>query len=233
MILRPAPRFVANTTYTYTFIRHLHHRIPLRPVPSPTPFVPDAPTFLSLIGRKLAVHASKIPSWEALFTLSSSQLRELGVEPARSRRYLLHWREKFRNGEYGVGGDAKYVSDGAAELRLVELPTDSKARIVQVATATHTPGTRKVVVNVPAGVTNPLETGDELRPLQGVRVVGAKTIQGPHLEILKGTQGLGAKLRAKEGIWEVKRGRKIDGGERRRAEVRFKRRSEENKARQR
>ncbi|KAF2810265.1 uncharacterized protein BDZ99DRAFT_462854 [Mytilinidion resinicola] len=233
MILRPTPRFVANTTYTYTSLRKLHHRIPLRPIPAPTPFVPDAPTFLSLIGRKLAVHAGKIPSWEALFTLSSSQLRELGVEPARSRRYLLQWREKFRNGEYGIGGDAKYVSDGAAELRLVEAPIESKSRIVKVATATHTPGTLKMVVNVPAGTTDPLKAGVPLKRLEGIRVVGAKTIQGPHLEIMKGTQGLGAKLRAKEGIWEVKRGRKIDGGERRQAEVRFKRRSEENKAKKR
>jgi hypothetical protein len=142
----------------------------------------------------------------------------------------MHWREKFRNGEYGIGGDANYVVDGVAPLRLVEVPTESKARIIQVATATHTPGTRKVVVNVPDVATDPAQTGVEMKLLEGVRVVGAKTIQGPHVEIVKGTHGLGAQLRAKEGIWEIKRGRKIDGGERRRAEVRFKRRSEENKA---
>ena len=85
-------------------------------IPSPTPFVPDAQTFLSLIGRNLSQHAARIPSWEALFSLTSKQLRELGVEPARSRRYLLRWREKFRNGDYGVGGDLEQVVDGCGEV---------------------------------------------------------------------------------------------------------------------
>ena len=38
-------------------------------IPRPTPFVPDPQTFLTLIGRNMAQHAAKIPSWEALFTL--------------------------------------------------------------------------------------------------------------------------------------------------------------------
>jgi hypothetical protein len=32
-----------------------------------------------------------------------------------------------------------------------------------------------------------------------------------------------------EGIWEIRRGHKVDGGERRKAEVRAKRRAAENK----
>ena len=107
--------------------RPIHHRIPLRPIPQPTPFIPDAPTFLKAIGRGLSAHASKIPSWDALFTLSSSQLKDLGIEPARTRRYLLHWREKFRNGEFGVGGDCRFVQDGVAELRVVDVPVYGNA----------------------------------------------------------------------------------------------------------
>src|ERR1700749_4146371 len=86
--------------------RHLHRVLPMEGyIPSPTPFVPDVPTFLKLIGRELSKHASKIESWEELFTLNSSQLKERGIDPPRLRRYLLRWREKFRHGEYGIGGD--------------------------------------------------------------------------------------------------------------------------------
>ncbi|KAK3197029.1 hypothetical protein GRF29_1536g312454 [Pseudopithomyces chartarum] len=124
MILR---RPLLNATATAaslpkTHVRNLQHSIPIRPAPKPTPFIPDHTSFLTAIGRGLSAHAAKIPSWEALFTLSSHQLKELGVEPARSRKYLLHWREKFRNGEYGIGGDCQHVTDGVAELKLMVAP---------------------------------------------------------------------------------------------------------------
>lgn len=221
-----------------TCTRNLQHSIPIRPVPKPTPFIPDHTTFLSAIGRGLSAHAPKIPSWEALFTLSSSQLKELGVEPARSRRYLLHWCEKFRNGEYGIGGDCQHVSDGVVELKLVEAPVGANPSGAMhprsiMSTATHEPGTRKVVVNVPAGAENPVEPLETLRSVQGVVVKGANTIKGSYVEAIKGSGGLRARIRMQEGIWEERRGHKVDGGERRKAEVRARRRAQENKDKQR
>ena len=236
MILR---RPLLNATATAaslpkTCVRNLQHSIPIRPPPKPTPFIPDHTSFLTAIGRGLSAHAPKIPSWEALFTLSSHQLKELGIEPARSRKYLLHWREKFRNGEYGIGGDCQHVTDGVAELKLMDAPVgphpipgmhERSAK----ATATHDPGTRKVVVNVPAGAEVPTEPIDTLSSVQGVVVKGAKTIKGSYLEPVKGSNGLKARIRLQEGIWEQRRGHKVDGGERRKAEVRAKRRAAENK----
>jgi hypothetical protein len=188
----------------------------MRPVPKPIPFIPDHTAFLSAIGRGLSAHATKIPSWEALFTLTSPQLKELGVEPARSRKYLLHWREKFRNGEYGIGGDCKHVADGVAELQVVQAqvpPNPALGNTISprsaAATATRDPGTRKFVVNVPVGAEAP--------------------IKGSFIEPVKGSGGLKARIRLREGIWEVRRGHKVDGGERRKAEVRAKRRAAENK----
>lgn len=228
----------AATCFQKPCVRSLHHQIPLRPVPKPIPFIPDHSTFLTAIGRGLSAHSSKIPSWEALFTLSSSQLKELGIEPARSRKYLLHWREKFRNGEYGIGGDCHHVTDGVAELRLVEAPGEPNPRLGMskhsaMATATHDPGTRKVVVNVPAGAEEPSEALETISGVDGVVVKGAKNIKGPYVEMVKGSGGLKARLRVQEGIWEIRRGHKVDGGERRRAEVRAKRRAAENKEKQR
>ncbi|KFY44220.1 hypothetical protein V494_01575 [Pseudogymnoascus sp. VKM F-4513 (FW-928)] len=61
--------------------------------------------------------------------------------------------------------------------------------------------------------------------IKGVRVKGAQTVVGSHVLPVKG----GAVIKAQEGLWEIRRGRKIDGGERRRAEVRSKRRAAERK----
>lgn len=202
-------------------------------IPSPTPFVPDAPTFLSLIGRNLSQHAAKIPSWEALFSLTSKQLRELGVEPARSRRYLLRWREKFRNGEYGVGGDLRQVVEGCGEVKVVAAPkvvSGEEGQEEVVVAETSALAGRKVVLNLPAGAPTPvLPAAAELSPVKGLKVLGAHTVSGSHVEVVKGSNGRVGRITVQEGIWEQRRGHKIDGGERRKAEVRAKRRSEERR----
>lgn len=222
---RPIPSFLLPFTQSprATQTRFLHHRMKVPKAPRPTPFVPDVKTFLTLIGRNLSQHASKIPSWNALFSLTSTQLRELGVEPPRARRYLLAWREKFRGGKFGIGGDVRHVENGQALLSIVEVPADGH----RPATATISPGKRKIVVNTKSsGGNQPL---DQLQTVEGVTVKGVSTIVGPHVLPVKG--GKDARITIKEGLWEVRRGHKIDGGERRQAEVRAKRRSEQNKAR--
>ncbi|TRX95365.1 hypothetical protein FHL15_003696 [Xylaria flabelliformis] len=191
-------------------------------IPPPTPLIPDVETFLTVIGRDLKQHASKIPDWNSLFTLSSERLRELGVEPPRSRKYLIRWRQRFRQGQYGIGGDLQHVEDGVAHLRVLEAAPG--------ADVTQTP--RKYVVNVPSN--RPLRECDpaELSRVQGYHVQGAKTIVGPYALPLKDTEG--ACITVTEGMWEDRRGHKIDGGERRRTEVRYKRRiAERREARER
>jgi hypothetical protein len=160
-----------------------------------------------------------------LFTLSSTQLRELGIEPPRSRRYLLAWRERFRQGKFGVGGNLRHVQNGEALLSVVEVPAQSSS--AETATATLSPGKRKIVVNVkdPMKVQNV----EGLEPVPGFKVKGAHTIIGPRVQPIKG--GKGAKIVVQEGLWEHRRGHKIDGGERRRAEVRDKKMREAKNAR--
>lgn len=224
--LRPIPSFLLpfaqSTRATQT--RCLHQRVKAKPIPKPTPFVPDAQTFLTLIGRNLSQHASKIPSWKALFSLTSAQLKELGVEPPRSRRYLLRWREKFRTGQHGIGGDLKTVKNGVAEVRVAEVPVT----IQDSATAPLSPVKHKVVVNVAAGGGALDMSAEQLVPVKGLKIKGAHTIVGPHVQPLKG--GKAAKIEVKEGLWEERRGHKIDGGERRQAEVRAKKRGEERRS---
>ncbi|KAI0167092.1 IGR protein motif-domain-containing protein [Hypoxylon sp. FL1284] len=194
-------------------------------IPAPTPFVPDVQTFLRVIGRGLSQHASKFPSWEALFSLTSDQLRELGVEPPRTRRYLLQWRQRFRLGRFGVGGDLRHVDEsGAARLAVLSVlesqTPDGDAKVDPARP-------RKLVVNVPPGRALADCSLDELARPRGFRVRGARTIVGPYALPLK--EGQGATVTATEGMWEDRRGHKIDGGERRRTEIRYKKRIAERR----
>lgn len=223
-VLSPLKRIPLSRQCT----RCYHGGMPKPVIPPPIPFVPDAPTFLTAIGRGLSAHASKFPTWSSLFTTTSAQMREAGVEPARSRRYLLWWLERYRNGEYGIGGDFTQVKDGVAELRVVEVPIPGKEG--QGATATRSPGVKKVVANVSVGSRMKILNSEKVTRPRGFKVVGANTIIGSHSQPIAGTGGMSAQVIMKEGIWEERRGHKVDGGERRKAEVRFKRRAAERKA---
>ncbi|PWY64279.1 hypothetical protein BO70DRAFT_391061 [Aspergillus heteromorphus CBS 117.55] len=241
MAMRSSHRLSLQVTKPFTIssqlLRNFHKDTRGASAPSPTPFVPDVQTFLSLIGRGMSKYASKLPSWESLFNLSSPELRELGIEPARQRRYLLRKREKFRSGLYGPGGDLETVVDGVAQLRVVEVPFELKhsksekdAPRPLTASATLSPGMRRVVVNVLPDATD--FTYDPSKPLKKfahMKINHGSFIQGPFLQPIKGSNGRAALIKVQEGMWEDKLGHKVDGGERRRAEVRAKKRSEERK----
>ena len=91
-------------------------------------------------------------------------------------------------------------------------------------------GIRRIVVNVPAESSEEEQAAllKQAVPVQGLKVKGVRTIVGPHVQPLKG--GIGAQIEVIEGLWEQRRGHKVDGGERRKAEVRAKKRAEARKA---
>ncbi|KAJ5780860.1 hypothetical protein N7457_006020 [Penicillium paradoxum] len=242
MTMRNAPlgslplRLFKTVSISTQCIRSLHKNAP-PPVPSPTPFVPDVQTFLTLIGREMSKQASKIPSWEELFTLNSNQLRQAGIEPARQRRYLIRKREKFRNGLYGPGGDLHTVVDGVAQLRVVEVPLKAKGLRqegtqsgVQTSSATLSPGMVKALVNLAPDATE--YTYGKKNPIKyfaHMKIHRGSQPKGPFLQPLKGSNGTAALISVQEGMWEDKRGHKVDGGERRRREVQNKKRLDERK----
>lgn len=205
---RPAAQLVGRGEQT----RCLHSSklaVP-RPVPPPIPIVPDPESFLRIIGRNLSQYSDKFPTWEALFTLTSPELKEIGIEPARSRRYLLQWLRRYREGKFGPGGDFQHVQDGKAILSVLhDLKTD-----------------KKKVVNVPAGGDAPV-SAEQGSSVQGYRVRGANKISGPYATPIGNGK---SQVIVTEGMWEFRQGQKVDGGERRKAEVRFKRRVAERKA---
>lgn len=241
MILRRTPILFQPSTFQYFrlkyppchCLRHLHARSSASqpPIPQPTPFVPDASTFLKLIGRNLSQHAGKIPTWQSLFSLTSTQLRELGVEPARTRRYLLWWRERFRKGIFGIGGDLKNVKAGGAELRVVEVPVAEAAisKPRSMSTAIGLQLTKRMIVNESPVVIKKSTSSQDLKPVGGMKVVGVRTIVGPYVQPVKGTRGSVGTIKVQEGMWEIRRGVKVDGGERRKVQVRRKRLLEERR----
>lgn len=218
-----ASPFLQRVTKIQLCSRCLHQQVSARDIPPPTPFVPDSKTFLTLIGRNLLQHAAKIPSWHSLFSIQSSELRELGVEPARTRRYLIWWRDRFKKGIHGIGGDLQDVTDGTAKLAMVKVISGKGKKGLEP--------TKKLVVNVPMDAEDASAVTDP-KPVQGMKVRGAQTIVGPYVQAVKHSQGALATIKVQEGMWEVKRGHKVDGGERRKAQVRRKRKlDEEQKAR--
>lgn len=127
-----------------------------------------------------------------------------------------------------MGGDLENVKDGGAELRVVEVPI-AKAAISKSRSTSTVIGlqrTKKMIVNAPPEV---IEKSTSLKPVDGMKVVGVRTIVGPYVQPVKGTHGSVATINVQEGMWEVRRGVKVDGGERRKLQVRRKRLLEERR----
>lgn len=106
----------------------------------------------------------------------------------------------------------KHVQQGAAQLRVAELPIVVKSSQVTIPFKK-----RKIVVNVTAGGPTLVEDMQALVPVRGLHVKGNNTIVGKAVLPLKGMTG--AQLVASEGLWEDRRGTKTDGGERRRVRI--------------
>ena len=138
---------------------------------------------------------------------------------------------------WGVGGDLRFVdAEGRAEVRVVEvgaLEGGDQGRGVNLLMGGV--GVKKMVVNTKptkgkegmgmsggGAAATGMEKGT-LRPVEGMKVRGLSNIAGPFVEPVKGTGGSVGVIRVREGMWEVRRGVKVDGGERRKAQVRRKR----------
>ena len=127
----------------------------------------------------------------------------------------------------------KHVSNGEAEVRVVEFPVpgiESEKPVVEgVASEVIPPKMRRVVLNEPAEIVLEKLNLKKLRSVEGMKVKGAGTIVGPFIYPVKGTRGSVAKIKVQAGMWEVRRGVKVDGGERRKVQVRRKRLLDERK----
>jgi len=143
----------------------------------------------------------------------------------------------------------RFVEDGVCTMRVVELPRlpenqgregdslgeEGSTLPSSSSSSSSSSSMTKLILNLPAAVTEPtavLEQGQstfDLRKVQGVKLAEGHRIQGPYVQPSKGSNGSVATLKVQEGLWEHRRGHKVDGGERRKAEVRFKRGVEERR----
>lgn len=62
-------------------------------------------------------------------------------------------------------------------------------------------------------------TEDVRKKIDGVTVKAPGVLHGSYFQSVKGSEGKALRLQVKEGMWEVKRGVKLFGGERRRKNV--------------
>lgn len=130
------------------------------------------------------------------------------------------------------------VVDGAAQLRVVEFPVESSITqgdevntSLPGASATLSPGMRKVIVNIaPDAEKYEHKSNDVIKKYAHMKIHQGSMVKGPFIQAMKGTNGSAVLIKATEGMWEDRRGQKVDGGERRRAEVRAKKRSAERRA---
>lgn len=130
-----------------------------------------------------------------------------------------------------MGGDLKNVKYGGAELRVVEVPVVQAGMPISSSTtkAIGLQRTKRMIVNEPPEVIEESQSLQQLKPVDGMKVAGVRTIVGPYVQPVKGTSGSVATIKVQEGMWEVRRGVKVDGGERRKVQVRRKRLLEERK----
>ncbi|KAI7861628.1 IGR protein motif-domain-containing protein [Spinellus fusiger] len=67
-------------------------------IPEPRGKVTDVEGFMKSIGRSCPEVAGKFESWDQLFTCSSRTMKNsLGIS-VKQRRYILSWRERYRQG---------------------------------------------------------------------------------------------------------------------------------------
>jgi hypothetical protein len=68
-------------------------------VPSSTKEVPDVATFLGKIGRNTKEFSEAFPTWDALFTSSSKDMKTAGID-CKQRKYILHQVECYRKAAF-------------------------------------------------------------------------------------------------------------------------------------
>ena len=118
--------------------------------------------------------------------------------------------------------------DAVAQVRVVEVPRENLSNSATT-TSTGIAAKKKLVLNLPQEAPIDKLRPEEITPVGRMKVVGAHTIVGPYIQPMKGTGGSVAMIKVQEGMWEVKRGHKVDGGERRKVQVRRNRLLEERK----
>ena len=85
-------------------------------IPQPTKEIPDVPAFLNRIGHNTAEYAEAFPTWDALFTSSSKEMKAAGID-VKPRKYILHQVENYRKAAF-LENDPKAVFESIEEIKL-------------------------------------------------------------------------------------------------------------------
>ena len=106
-----------------------------------------------------------------------------------------------------------HVQDGVGEVRVVDREGKRPLAINTPMLQTEEPKDGGAAV-VPPPL--PVVDADEGKIVKGVKVKEPGIVVGEYFRPVKGTFGRVARIKIEDGMWEIKRGKKILGGERRR-----------------
>lgn len=85
-------------------------------IPAPSGALKTPQAFLKACGRQLEEHVEAFPSWDALFTTKSPQLKAAGIDVA-ARKHLLAQVEHYRQtGEVSSVKQSKKLNGGERKL---------------------------------------------------------------------------------------------------------------------
>ncbi|KAF9432673.1 hypothetical protein BGZ76_010467 [Entomortierella beljakovae] len=79
-------------------IRSLHTASAKKSIPAPRGDIQDPATFLTKIGRNSESVADKFKSWDHLFSATTNEMKSDMALSVKQRRWILSWREKYRQG---------------------------------------------------------------------------------------------------------------------------------------
>ncbi|KAG2226863.1 hypothetical protein INT45_010142 [Circinella minor] len=77
----------------------LSHTEATASIPQPRGNIKEVEDFLKAIGRGCDEFAGKFETWDSLFTTNSRTMRQDFGIPTKQRKYILSWRELYKNGQ--------------------------------------------------------------------------------------------------------------------------------------
>lgn len=86
-------------------------------IPKPTKEIPDVASFLNHIGRNTSEFSEAFPTWDALFTSSSKEMKAAGID-VKPRRYILEQVENYRKSSILNNDDPTSIFTATKEIKL-------------------------------------------------------------------------------------------------------------------
>ncbi|KAG0681021.1 telomere length regulation protein [Pichia californica] len=86
-------------------------------IPKPTKEITDVASFLQHIGRNTTEFSEAFPTWDALFTSTSKEMKAAGID-VKPRKYILEQVENYRKTASLSNNDSTSILNATKEIKL-------------------------------------------------------------------------------------------------------------------